>query len=322
MLTSDRPEHTRLRRLVTADFTRDAMERQRPAIERLAAESVDQMLADGETDAVARLASPLPVAVIAQLLGVPEADFPDFREWSDKIVKAFALGRGLRAIRDSADVLGSTIKLNHYMAEQFERLRREPGRRRAEQPDRLVRRGAADARTSCSGSPSCCSWRATRPPPACSARWRSSFARHPDQYARVREEPELVPSAVEESLRHGSPIQGLYRTASADHSGRRRVHPGRRPRAAALRRRQPRPSPVRGPGHLRRRRATRRTTWPSARGIHFCLGAHLARLEGQVVLSELIRRVERDRARRRAANGTRTPRCAGWRACRCVWCPA
>ena len=172
MLTSDRPEHTRLRRLVTADFTRDAMERKRPAVERLAAESVDRMLADGETDAVARLASPLPVAVIAQLLGVPEADFPAFRDWSDKIVKAFALGRGLQAIRDSADVLGSTIKLNYYMAEQFERLRREPGDDvlssliASSDEGQLTRGRAVLVRASC------CSWRATRPPPACSARWR------------------------------------------------------------------------------------------------------------------------------------------------------
>jgi cytochrome P450 len=289
MLTSDRPEHTRLRRLVTADFTRDAVQRQRPAIERLAAESVDRMLADGKTDAVERLASPLPVAVIAQLLGVPPADFPDFRDWSDKVVKAFAIGRGLDAIRDSADVLGSTIRLNHYMSEQFERLRREPG-------DDVLS-GLIASSDGGELTPDELFWFAFMLLVAGNETTTSllgtmmlSFARHPDQFARVREEPDLVPSAVEESLRHGSPIQGLYRTASADHpvgdafipaGGRVLLLYGaanRDPRHYA----DPESFDV-------ARNPTDHVAFGS--GIHFCLGAHLARLEGQVVLDELIRRV-------------------------------
>jgi beta-dihydromenaquinone-9 omega-hydroxylase len=289
MLTSDRPEHTRLRRLVTADFTRDAMERRRPAIERLAARSVDEMLADGETDAVARLASPLPVAVIAQLLGVPEADFPDFRDWSDKIVKAFALGRGLSAVRDSADVLGSTVKLNHYMAEQFERLRREPG---DDVLSGLVASSDEGQLTAdelfwfafmllVAGNETTTSLLGTM---------TLSFAQNPDQYARVREDPELVPLAVEEALRHGSPIQGLYRTASADHPVGDAYIPagGRVLLLYGAANRDPRQYAEPDIFDVSRN-PTDHVAFGS--GIHFCLGAHLARLEGQVVLSELVRRV-------------------------------
>jgi cytochrome P450 len=291
LITSDRPEHTRLRRLVTREFTHDAVERQRRAVERLAEEAIDGLLAEGEPDGVRLLASPLPVRVIARVLGIPQADFPVFRDWSDKLVKAFALRRGPAALRDSAEVLGSGIKLYAYMEEQFERLRRSPGDDVLSAliassdegeltPDELywfsfmLLLAGNETTTSLLGT------------------MLLAFADHPDQYARVREDPDLVPSAIEEALRHGSPIQGLYRTAAADHPvGDAYIPAGGR---ALL---------LFGAGNRDPRHFADPDTFDVTRnptdhlafgsGIHFCLGAHLARIEGQVVLRELIERVER-----------------------------
>ena len=214
MISRDRPEHTRLRKLVTREFTRDAMERQRPAVERIARDAVGEMAAQGNCDGVALLASPLPVMVIARVLGVPESDFPAFREWSDKIIKGFAVRRGPAALRDSADVLGSAIKFYAYTQEQFQRLRREPG------DDVLSGLIASSDEGNLTEDE--LYWFALMLLLAGNETTTSllgtmllAFAERPDQYARVREDPELVPSAVEEALRHGSPIQSLYRTAVA-----------------------------------------------------------------------------------------------------------
>ena len=294
LITSDRPEHTRLRRLVTREFTHEAVERQRPVVERLAAEAVDDLLADGPdgtVDGVGLLASPLPVLVIARVLGIPEADFPAFREWSDKLVKAFALRRGAGAIRDSAEVLGSGIKLYAYMDEQFERLRRAPGDdvlsaliASSEEGDLtadelfwfafMLLLAGNETTTSLLGT------------------MLLAFAQHPEQYARVRAEPDLVPSAVEEALRHGSPIQGLYRTASADHHVGDTYVPagGRVLLLFGAGNRDPRQY-ADPDGFDVTRNPTDHLAFGS--GIHFCLGAHLARIEGQVVLRELVERVER-----------------------------
>src|SRR5436305_8192148 len=91
MLFMDPPDHTRLRRLVSRDFTPTAVAAWRPLVERRTHEAVDRMLDGGTVDAVELLASPLPMLVIAEVLGVPSGDYPQFREWSDKIVEGLAI---------------------------------------------------------------------------------------------------------------------------------------------------------------------------------------------------------------------------------------
>jgi beta-dihydromenaquinone-9 omega-hydroxylase len=290
MLTVDRPEHTRLRRVVSRDFTRDAMERSREEIGRIARDAIGRMLAAGETDAVAELASPLPVAVIAHVLGVPAVDLPDFRRWSDRVVEGFGVAPGTGSLGSSLSVLGATVKLRSYFLEQFERRRRSPG------PDLLSRMLASseDGRLTedelfwfgfmllVAGNETTTSLLGTM---------LLSLARHPEEWAKLRDDPDLVPSAVEEALRHTSPIQGLYRTALSDY----RVGPASIPAGGRVlllygaANRDPRKFPQ-PDDFLIERNPTDHLAFGS--GIHFCLGAHLARLEGAIVLRELVERVE------------------------------
>ena len=117
-----------------------------------------------------------------------------------------------------------------------------------------------------------------------------SLARHPEQYRRLRESPSLIPSAVEEALRHTSPIQGLYRTAIAPYRVGDATVPagGRVLLLYGAANRDPRQYPE--PGRfLVERNPTDHVAFGS--GIHFCLGAHLARIEAGVVLRELVERV-------------------------------
>ncbi len=284
MLTVDRPEHTRLRRMVARDFTRDAMDRWRPDIEELAREAVDGMLADGTTDAVARLASPLPVAVIARVLGVPPEDLGAFRSWSDRIVEGFGAEPKPGALRANARVLGATVQLRAYLARQ---VREHSG------DDVLSRLAAVPDLTEdelfwfglmllVAGNETTTNLLGTM---------LLAFAEHPEQWAAVRGDPSLIPAAVEEALRHVSPIQGLYRTAASEY----RIGSGAIPAGGRVlllfgcANRDPRhyPEPDR---FLVERNPADHLGFGS--GIHYCLGAHLARLEAVVVLRELAGRVE------------------------------
>ena len=289
MLTSDRPDHTRLRRLVARDFTRDALERRRPMVERLAQDAVGEMLAARESDAVAALASPLPVLVIANILGIPPADTPSFRDWSDRLVRGFAVAPGARWVRDSAVALGAALKLRSYLDAQFEQRRRDPG-------DDILSALLSSAEDG-SLEDEEVFWFALLLLVAGNETTTSllgtmllSFAQHPDQYARVREDPSLIGPAVEEALRHTSPIQGLYRTALSPYEvGKATVPAGGRVLllfGAANRDPRKYSDPAR---FLVDRNPTDHVAFGS--GIHFCLGAHLARIEASVVLRELAERV-------------------------------
>src|SRR5947209_5616203 len=125
MLTMDPPDHTRLRRIVARDFTPSAVSAWRPLVERLAVEAVDRMLDEGTTDAVSAVASPLPILVIAQILGVPPEDYPQFRDWSDKIVESLAVIDPADVERANRTVEG-ILSLQRYLTTLVEERRRAP----------------------------------------------------------------------------------------------------------------------------------------------------------------------------------------------------
>src|SRR5436190_2032208 len=91
MLTMDPPDHTRLRRLIARDFTPRAIETWRPVVERRVDETVDRLLGQPSVDYMKTLAFPLPVTVIAEVIGVPPEDHAKFKEWSDGIVQGFSI---------------------------------------------------------------------------------------------------------------------------------------------------------------------------------------------------------------------------------------
>lgn len=287
MLTMDRPGHTRLRRLVARDFTRDALERWRPAIEEMTRSAFDRMLAAGSCDAVAEVASPLPVDAIARVLGVPPEDVPAFRRWSDGIVEGFGVAPDAAPVRTSARVVGSAMKLQGYLAAQVAQRRAQPG------DDLLSRLVNSDDEPLSDDE---LFWFALLLLVAGNETTANligtmllSLAEHPEEYALLREDPGLVPAAVEESLRYVSPIQGFYRTAVSDYD----VDGVTIPAGARVlllfgaANRDPRKYPDPDAFAIERN-PTDHVAF--GLGIHFCLGAHLARLEGAVVLRELLAR--------------------------------
>lgn len=293
MLTKDRPEHTRMRRLATPAFTRRALESWQPAIDELAVELVSELRRGSDTDAVRQLAVPLPIRLIAHILGIPPEDHADFRRWSDKAVESTDFDVSLAGLKSARNVLSGLFQLNSYFHEQFASGRllesntvlgrlvaaSEEGGIDADELfwfSVLLLLAGHETTTNLLGG------------------LMHSLATNPDQYELLRERPDLVPSAVEEQLRYVAPIQGFYRTAVQDHE----VDSVTIPRGArvlllfAAANRDPRKfaEPDR---FLVERNPTGHMAFGF--GIHMCLGAQLARMEGQAVLRELLshaRRIE------------------------------
>ena len=306
MLTMDRPGHTRLRRLAARDFTHATLDRWRPAIAEMTSSAFDRMLAAGSCDAVAELASPLPVAAIARVLGVPPEDVPAFRRWSDGIVEGFGVAPDAAPIRTSARVLASALKLQGYLAAQVAERRAQPG-------DDLLSRlvNAEHERLSddelfwfallllVAGNETTTNLIGTM---------LLSLARHPEEYRRLQADPELVPAAVEESLRYVSPIQGFYRTAASDYEVDDVTIPAGARVLLLFGAANRDPRQYADPDRFAiERNPTDHLAF--GLGIHFCLGAHLARLEASIVLGELLdRSVSIELAGEPAWNGNPTLR--------------
>src|SRR3954449_1123869 len=216
MLAMDRPEHTRLRRIVARQFTHEAIGRRRPSVEHIVREAFDAVPAGEPFDGVPRLSGPIPVEVIAELLGIPRADRARFRDWSDRVVVSFGVVTYAALAREIGSIWRSTIALRRYLVAAIAERRAAPrddllshliasseeGRLTEEEVfwfAFLLLVAGNETTTSLIGG------------------MLLAFPPNPAQYDRVREDPSLIPAVVEESLRYASPIQGLYRTALTDH---------------------------------------------------------------------------------------------------------
>jgi cytochrome P450 len=278
VLHMDPPEHAAWRALVARDLTPRAVAPREDTIRALARRVLDAVEPGTEVDAVAALAAPFPVLVIADLLGVDEAELGDFRRWSDACIEG----------ADGADdVLTSVMELLEFLGAQVDA--RRPGLvakvADAEVDGCPVSRGDAvqyamallvagneTTRHLLSGS-------------------LHVLAAHPDQRAALAQDPSLLPVAVEELLRWVTPIQTFGRTATCEvQLGGRTIAEGDwvvLSYASANR-----DEAVFGP--TADRLDVRRPVPPSqvafGFGEHLCLGASLARLEARVFLEELLAR--------------------------------
>jgi cytochrome P450 len=290
MLGQDPPEHTRLRSLVNQAFTPRIIRRLEPRLHEIANALLDRALEEGDVDFVEALTYPLPVIVIAEIIGIPAADREQFKRWSDTAVEN--LGNVFFAPPDPDRMQRMTLLLQDmgtYFTALSEERRRQPredlltGLVQAEvEGSKLTREelirmlvlllvAGNETTTTLIGNTVL------------------ELLAHPDQLARLRAAPDLVPSAIEEVLRYSSPVQLDPRRAtrpvtvygerleagqvvinwlgSANHDEREFPEPERFDIGRADNR------------HL-----------AFGFGPHYCLGANLARLEAQVALRTLLTR--------------------------------
>jgi cytochrome P450 len=291
LLENEPPVHTRLRRLVAGAFARGHVERLRPRVaelaERLAADVADAG-ADGSTvDLIALYAEPLPVQVIAELLGVPERDWSLLRPWSNAIVKMYeyAVSTEQRAAAETA-----SREFVDYLRELVAVRRRTPG-------DDLISSLIAEtdsdgARLSEDELVTTCTLLLNAGHEATVnvvGNGVTALLTHAEQHAALRADPGLVPTAVEELIRYDSPLQLFERTALADTEIGDVTIPAGEKIAALLGAANRDPDVFDEPDRFDVTRADNPHLGFGA-GIHFCVGAPLARVELQTSLHTLLRR--------------------------------
>jgi len=300
-METDPPRHTQFRRIFAADFTPRSVRRYEPWLHELIGSVLEPVLAKGEFEAVHEVAAPIPIRVLAKLLGLSDEHLPRLVELGDKLLvdtePDFVGERAFEGERPE----DRHLPFGSPWAEELCALGREYyADRRAHPRDDVL---SLIANAELDGCP--LSGRdldntfailivagneTTR---QAIASCLLLFARHPDQWDALRAEPDLLPSAVEEVLRIAHPVWHFRRTATRETELRdQRIAPGDKVVvwfAAANHDPDVFPDPHR---FDIRREPNEHATFGKV-GPHFCLGSHLARLELTVTLDELVQRVER-----------------------------
>ena len=286
MLFRDPPDHTRLRGLAQRAFTPRMVEQMRAAIQDITDGLLDRVAAKGALDVVADLAYPLPVTVIARMLGVPEADVDTFHAWSD------ALGRSLDLTEDEEvynEASRAAAAFTEFLADLADRRRVEPTE------DLLSALVAAEEGgehlTTDELYATCALLLVAGHETTVNLIGNGTLAllRNPAQLDRLRADPSLTKTAVEELLRYDSPVQLTSRIVleEIDVDGQR-ILPGMQ-LSFMLGAANHDPAVFADPHTLDiTRKPNPHLAFGS--GIHYCLGAPLARLEAQIAFDTLLRR--------------------------------
>ena len=276
LLDLEAPDHSRIRRLVSKAFTPRMVESLRPTVQRLAEELVGSLVEAGGGDLVAAVAEPLPVAVIAEMLGVPEADRGLLRPWSADITGMFELNpteeAAQRAVRAS-------VEFSDYLRALIAERRIEPGDDLVsaliavmDEGDRLSEQEMVSTCVLLLNAGHEATVNST------ASGWWALF-RHPEQLARLRAEPRtLMPTAVEELLRFDTPLQMFERWVLDDIEVGGQLIPRGSEIALLFGSANRDPSRFADPDRFDLGRVDNPHLTFGA-GIHFCLGAPLARLE-------------------------------------------
>jgi len=288
MLDKDPPDHTRLRKLVSKAFTPKSIAALEPEVERLVDDALDRIADEGEVDLVEALAYPLPFTVITEMLGMPEADHVRMRELAGIIVRSLEPVVDADAFRV---ILEADNELAEIAADVIERKRREPGDDlltaliRAEDGGDVLDDEELVAQVLLlyiAGHETTVNL---------IANGTLALLRNPDQLALLRERPDLAGNAVEELLRYDSPVQMSRRITLEPYSAGGREIPAGAFVIASL------AAANRDPGRwgpeadrLRLDREGARAHLSFGAGVHHCLGAALARLEGRVAIQRLVER--------------------------------
>ncbi|WP_406265205.1 cytochrome P450 [Nocardia sp. NBC_00881] len=283
MLVIDPPEHSLMRKPVASAFTPRAIRRLRDRVESVTTELLGALPSGGSTDLIESFAAQVPIAIISEMLGFPDEDKAMFLDWGDRMTPLLDLGISWRAHRRA---LRSMEVMNDYLDRHIERLRREPGE---DILSSLVTAGELDD-NALKASASLLMGAGFETTVNLIGNGVVQLLSHPDQLERLRTEPELWPNAVEEILRIDSPVQTTARTALTDMEIEGvRVRKGNTvvlSLAGANRDAAVFSDPERF--DVGRENAKDHLSFSS--GVHVCLGASLARMEGVYALQALFDR--------------------------------
>jgi cytochrome P450 len=289
MLFRDPPTHTRLRMLVHKAFTPRMVEQLRERIQAVTDGLLDAVRAKGTMDIVSDLAVPLPVVVIAEMLGVPESDREAFRGWSRDLAETLELTESPEVYIRGAK---ATVAFSEYLRGLANERRKSPKDdlitalvEAEEQGDKLTEQelistcilllvAGHETTTNLIGNGTL------------------ALLRNREQLEKLRADPTLAKTAVEELLRYDSPVQMTSRTALEDMEFKGITFPQGSQVSMMLGAGNHDPEQFTNPDKLDITRE-HNPHLSFGNGIHYCLGAPLARLEGQIALNTLLRRMPR-----------------------------
>jgi cytochrome P450 len=290
MIATDPPKHRQLRSLVSQAFTPRAVNALEPRIQEIVREHLEKVEGSGEMDVIQDLGYPLPVIVIAEMMGIPSEDRDKFKHWSDNIV-------ALADLRGDVDYSAfienpSILEMSAYFMNMIEHRRQNPG-------DDLISgllKANIDGETlnlvEMLGFCALLLVAGNETTTNLIGNAMLTFSEHPEAWEKLRSDPKLLPQAVEEILRYRSPVQSMFRVTKREVEVAGTKIPAGAPVVAWIGsanhdqdqyeqadhfclERQPK-------GHL-----------GFGHGIHYCLGAPLARLEAGIALGEMIKRYKR-----------------------------
>jgi cytochrome P450 len=291
LLTTDAPAHTRMRKQALPGFTRGALESWQPMVDHLARTLVAELLARSPADVVSTVAVPMPMGMIAHILGIGQEDQAAFRQWSNETVRVADINISKSGLGQIVPTLKGFRQMHNFFVDKLSR-----GQLLGE--DTVLGQLAThtdDGQLSfeemffiavlllLAGNETTTNMLSTL---------FLTLAERPDQLDLLQRRPELIGSAIEEQLRFASPVQSFYRTARVDYEvGSATIPAGSRVLLAwGAANRDPRqfdePDVYRA-----ERNPTGHVAFGS--GVHLCLGAQLARMEGQAILREIVDNVDR-----------------------------
>ncbi len=293
LIFTDPSRHTELKGLIAQAFTPRSIVALEPRIRELARSLLDQTIESGEMDLATDFAIPLPMTVIAEMLGIPVADHQRFKRWSDAILNMSYTIVGSKEAGRAAneEFMAVTVEMNDYLTSLLDERRSTPkddlltrlalaevdGQRLAQQEIlgffQLLLLAGNETTTNLINNAILC------------------LIEHPDELVRLRERIELLPSAIEEVLRYRSPLQWIGRVTRHDVHLHDQVIPGGTFVLAMI------GAANRDPQYFRNPHRFDITRDPNphlafGHGVHFCLGAPLARLEAKIALGELLTRLQ------------------------------
>lgn len=289
----DAPQHTRQRALISKAFTPRTIADLEPRIREMSRGLLDPAAERGEMDLAADYAAPLPMMVIATMIGIPLADWPLYKRWSDTILRlSYSRSGGPEAEAALRDFTAVTEEMSAYLAEMIEE------RRTAPTDDLLTRLAEAEidgerlTHDEIVGFMQLLVVAGQETTSDLISNAMLSLLEHPEQMARLRAEPELMGSAIEEVLRYRSPLQWVMRTPRQDVE----LHGTTIPAGALV-------LPMVGSANRDPQVFAEPDRFDIARdpnphvafghGAHFCIGAPLSRMEAKIALTDLLERFAR-----------------------------
>jgi cytochrome P450 len=287
MLQQDPPDHTRLRGLVVKAFTARRVEDMRPRIQQIVDTVLDRVAAEGHMDLIADFAFPLPVTVICDMLGIPAEDHAIFfssARTGGRLLDPVPLSR---AEIDEANA--RTLETEAYFRDLFELRRRQPGDDLTSQLVQAEQEGSKLSNEELTANTILLFGAGHETTVNLIGNGLLALYRNPDQLRLLRSDPSLIANAIEEFLRFDSSVQLTGRTAlKAVTVGGVDVVEGNTV-LCLLGAANRDPAVYPDPDRLD---ITRKNIRPLSfgGGIHFCLGAQLARIEGEIAIATLLRR--------------------------------